>query len=316
MDNRELIKVLDTFGHFSNPAAPLAQSASGNTARLTIKDQATRSAVQSYQLLLKPTLDDLVLKHHNRTESVADGDVGPATRELMTLPRCGFADHGSEHSAHWPHDCRGDLKAGRDFGALPGLNVTETDHVWHAICNNWTAALTDVAITPSDTTDPAKTDFWAVLRRLSGGTLAWHELAVSRCDVTLDGAWDSDRRWSLVFGCTTGTHEFGHGLGMNHNNDGTALMYPIINSGARARRGWPNDTDFAQLARLGYTVTSGAEQPKGDDLFRPRRTNGPPGDPADPTDTVRVIFPKAVKVTLDGVAIEDYFLVPRRSLGL
>ena len=311
-DTDNVIGDLFAYGHFFNPEEADAMSAQSHTSSLTLHDRPAISAIKSYQTLFKATLDDLVVKHHLRSESLADGLIGPATLELLTLPRCGVPDYGSEQEANWPNDCRGQLTAGRDFKSLPGMSTADTEKVWHAIANNWTAALSDLSITPVTETDQHKTDFWARLKRLSGGTLAWHELAVSRCDVTLDGAWDNDRTWSLVFAATTGTHEIGHGLGLHHVADGAALMYPLINSHARARRGWPNSSDLKQAQRLGYDVEEGAVQPAGELLFRPRRHAPQPEQPKPP----RVTFPDAVKVKLDGRPIEDYFLVPRRHFGV
>lgn len=278
-DEKRLLAQLQRYGHFANPDAAEAMDAANRVDRLELTDAGAIAAVASYQRLLKQTFDDLSLRHHGRM-GIVDGEVGPATRELIELPRCGVPDYAGEQEANWPRDCRGKLKAARDFPALPGMSAEDTDRCWWGICNNWTAALSDVDITPEDgvaSQVPGKYDFFADLRRLGGSTLAWHQLAQNNCAVTLQGAWDNDRSWSLVFALTTGTHEFGHGLGLGHVRDGQALMYPVINSAARSRRGYPNSTDLAQCRQLGY-LTSGRPQPAGDALYRPRGTDAPPDD--------------------------------------
>lgn len=280
MTHPHLLK-LQQWGHFANPAMPNAMDAQADVDDLDLADLAAREAIRSYQEFFRDTIDEVSQEVHRR-DSVADGEVGPATERVLHMPRCGQPDYAVSEEANWPTDCRGSLKAGRDFDSLPGLTKEETDMVWWAITNNLTAAIADLEITPVFD-DPVRLqmDFWAFLRRLSGSTLAWHELATSDCSAVLDGAWDSDRDWSVIGAATTGTHEFGHGLGMNHNNDSSALMYPIINSAARARRGWPNRTDFAQLQRLGYRI-SNPVQPTIDELYVPRNKPQPPPEPPDP----------------------------------
>lgn len=238
----------------------------------------------------------------------------------FTEPRCGFPDHAdydlatgdvlelaevlavpvgemarycqihrqmyAENEANWPGSCRGSLTYGRTFDRLPGLSSDQTDAVWWGIANNWTAASSDLAMVVEEgvTSDYRRLDIWAGLERLGGSTLAWQTLAVNRCDVSLEGRYDSDRSWSMVLAVTTGTHEVGHGLGHQHVQDSSALMYPSINSAAQQRRGYPNDTDLRQHRNLGYGL-SGRTRPLADsELWKPKGEPTPPAPPTPPPD--------------------------------
>lgn len=282
MTPEQIIERLYGLGHFHNPAHPTGVTKDDlNTLRL--HDNEVRKALRSYQEFMSPDFDRLSLAEHGRL-GVADGDIGPATNALLDEPRCGFPDYpypegvmASQLNANWPTACRGKLRFGRNFKALPGLTEKQTDDVFHAMTNTWSIALEDVEITISSYQDA---DIYAALESLGGGTLAYSFLANNSCQFRCRQAYDSSRQWNMGIAYPVPTHEVGHALGLPHNRDNSALMYPNIHSQSIARLGWPNATDLAQAKSLGYKL-SGKPAPPLADLHRPRPWQPEPPTPPD-----------------------------------
>lgn len=87
-----IIQQLWAYGHFFNP---LNSDDSWNLTeadlpKLTLKDKVVREAIASWQSF-DTNMERLVYKHHMRG-LVADGDVGPASMDLFSLPRCSCPD--------------------------------------------------------------------------------------------------------------------------------------------------------------------------------------------------------------------------------
>jgi hypothetical protein len=297
MTEQEAIQLLWRYGHFRNPDMNESLNISkADLPVLTFADESVEEAIRSYQAFAIHDLDELVLKHHTRADAVADGDAGPATFDLWLMPRCGHPDFPvdddpdlapmwSREEANWPDACRREILVGRDYDTLPGLTQEQTDGIYWALCNNWTAAMQDVEMTPKNdqrTADGLR--MFHDLRGLSRSTLAWHVLARNRCDDRLQGRWNSNVQWGLSLAAAVGTHEVYHGLGGNHTNDPEATSYPSITPHSRARMGYPNATDIAAMEALGYHAHSDWQQrkPSEDELFKPRGEQPEPPTP-DPT---------------------------------
>jgi hypothetical protein len=94
LSDHEVIDRLWAYGHFNNPAFPNTLNITQvDLPRLKITDPEVVQAVASAQSFMAGTLDELTLKHYMRP-SIADGDVGYATRELLMIERCGHPDYG------------------------------------------------------------------------------------------------------------------------------------------------------------------------------------------------------------------------------
>lgn len=289
MTPSEIIRRLYSLGHFHNPAHPSGVEES-ELNQLHLHDSVVRAAIASYQEYMSVDFDRLSIAEHKRL-GIADGEVGPATKALLEEPRCGFPDYpypegimAAKMEANWPETCRRNLKFSRNFQSLPNLSEEDTDKIYHGMSNNWTYALSDVDITSLAVGERTDAHIYAGLKALGGSTLAWSYLAQDRCDVQLEQAYNTQTRWSMALAVTVATHEVGHAIGLPHNRDSTALMYPSINQSSQARLGYPGPTDLAQAKSLGY-ILSGSEPPKPGDLYRPRpHTPIPPVPPTDPTD--------------------------------
>lgn len=226
-------------------------------------DQPVVDALALWQQYFNQILDELCLKIHGRL-CITDGTPGPATDYLMASPRCYFPDFEPDpeseayilwarEEANIPMQCRGEIRIGRDFDALPGLTKAETDGIYWAMCHNVTEAFQDIHATPNNDAigNPAGTIFYHRLEAMRGSTLAYHYLARNKCE-RLDGAWNSNVNFSRRLGAPVGTHEICHGLGANHNSDPQATMYPAITNYAQARYGYFNPTDIAAIKQIGY----------------------------------------------------------------
>jgi len=230
----------------------------------------------------------------------ADGEVREATRAfLKNCHRCGHPDFEvtpeddpdvaalwNPEEANWPDSCRREIIIGRNYTSLPGLDQAGTDKIYHAMANNWTAAMQDVEMTPRLTIGaPDGCRMYHRKEAMSGSVLAYHYLARNTCNDRLDGAFNTNFQWDLPLGSAVNTHECGHGLGLNHVQDSSATMYYAITPTSKGRYGYPNATDIAAMKALGYTPRTDWEtrRPTLEKLFLPRgqQPEPPPPQPDD-----------------------------------
>lgn len=306
-------------GHFRNPRYPdLFNVTKGQALALAASDPIRTLAVKSYQEFSRQQLSTLTWVAHGR-DCNCDGDAGPATAVLWSQPRCMHPDFPvdddpqiaplwARDEANWPDTCRREILVGRVYDALPNMSKIDTDKVYWALCNNWTAAMQDVEMTPrNDQRNNSGLRMFHRVESMSGSTLAYHYLARNRCDDLLDGAWNSSVKWTLDLASAVGTHECGHGLGLNHVGDQTATMYYAITSHSRGRYGYPNATDIRAMEALGYRSYSNweARRPTTDRLFVPRGDEPvPPGPPPVPPTGGVLRWPVNGLAGVDGKLIE------------
>jgi len=297
MTPAQIIERLYKLGHFHNPNH-LTGVSEAELPTLRLHHSQVRLAIQSYVDFM--------------TGIKGADPEDPAALALIEEPRCGFPDYPypegilpAQMEANWPTACRGKLKFGRNFRQLPGMSEADTDKVFIAMTNNWSYALEDVEIVISSYQEA---HIYAGLKSLGGGTLAWSFLARNSCSERLEQAYDNSRQWTLSLGCPVASHEVGHALGLPHNNDRDALMYPSIHDRSISRRGYPNATDLKQAQGLGYKL-SGKAAPTLDDLYRPRPHT--PADPTDPPPDGKFWFKGGFTLMHGESEVEDFILVPK-----
>ena len=310
----ELISRLHYLGHDRNPDHPDPIDET-SIDKLSFNDPIVQNAVRSYQEFFQTSLDELTLEQYGRL-SLHDGDLGPATLDLLNQPRCGVPDYpeipeGAEAATrNWPVQCRGGLWFGRTFRSVPTLTEADTTRAFWGAVNNITRSLADVDLKARDFGTQGRLHIKAALKRLQGSTLAWSYLATGNCNAILDQAYNSTVRWTIQYLCTVATHEIGHAMGMGHVRDNSATMFPSIHQRSLARYGYFNSTDNAGMRALGYRL-SGLGQSSLEELFRRRDRPDPEPDPEpdppgdDPGLSVRL--GGELVVTVDG---ENHYFVP------
>lgn len=272
MNTAALLELVFRFGHFYSPhALSHGLVAEKDLAKLTPADPVAKAAIRSYQRLFQADLDRLSLRApefggHNRAAS-ADGDPGPATVDLLNLPRCGVPDFRHPEQAilegNWPDECRREITTSYQM-ELSGVTPADLAALWVEADRNWESAL-DVGFRFVPESYP-NTRFHAHKEAMRGGILAWHQLATNNCNARLPGAYNSTVTWNSALLVTTITHEHGHGLGFDHVSNAQATMYPSITQASMGRRGAPHAADLAEAVRQGYrertTPVPGPDHPE------------------------------------------------------
>ena len=205
-------------------------------------------SIALYQANHSPAMQDLCATYHGRSMLV-DGDVGPATAQLMNTRFCDCLDimpGAAIQEANWPTACRGDITVSWNWDSIPGLTPEEVSRVWPGVKDEYEKYF-ELAIVLNKSDYP-RTRIYAAMKALPGSTLAWSYLATGSCASRLEQAYDSTIRWSWNLAIGTWRHEVGHALGMNHTpGDEESIMFPSMRGQTVL-----NSTDIAQMVRLGY----------------------------------------------------------------
>lgn len=244
MTDYEIIELLRTTGHLGYPFGKKQDYAPPT---LGLRDPAVERAIASYQEFNVLQLDPLSLEHHSRA-ACCDGDVGPATRRLLAMQRCGCADYGPDvqaatGSGSWAgcHDI-GDFHAATayvDDKGMPGFLKPLWDRVWAgAVAAYEQIGLRWILV---DGPDGANTKIsfvsrsrgWIGLARVgqsqSCSSEIWAQfLATYHPSNVLD-------RWTELL-----MHELGHNAGLQHTRGG--IMHPSISGAPLTWIGDPSET--------------------------------------------------------------------------
>lgn len=99
MTDREIVELLERTGHLDWPFGKHSPTAIEPTDQYPRRSEsAITRAIASWQDFMCECLDPLCAKYHSR-HSRADGKLGPASLELMGMPRCGCPDYGPDVAA-------------------------------------------------------------------------------------------------------------------------------------------------------------------------------------------------------------------------
>ena len=231
------------FGHTRNSAYPGAyELGESDLGKLDHGDNEFRSMVKSIQSL-DANFNELCKKHHGRTGNV-DGELGPATLELLTIPRCGKPDYYAEESDapsvqssanNWrlpgcdPEDPeRATVRSVRfyiDYSRNP-----HSDEYTKSFVQQAQLCMAEMGLRSREVTNRAEAEYTISWERLSGSTIGWYYVLNGRaCAVDyLDGRLSTSYTpndpymFALLF-----IHEmWGHGIGHGHSNGG--IMNPSI----------------------------------------------------------------------------------------
>lgn len=278
MNDRDLIETLWKYGHFINPAyagGPSHGVTEADLPKLKLSDPAVQEAVRSYQNFQKPTLDALSAVINGR-RAIADGAVGPATRELLEIPRCGAPDFALTEEAigtgRWGQ-CKIDLypqnnaiTVAFDVSKMPAFLKAVFEQVWANVFAAY--AELGLALVREDGNANANIRCRFTVPTQESGNMAgnWIGLAI----VAWNGIQCSESNWALfdlgyqpqnvVSEWTTLIkHELGHGVGLQHSSGG--VMNPSIVRGLPVS--WKGDTSYSTLAKWygGEPIATGPQPP-------------------------------------------------------
>lgn len=292
----DFLSLLFRFGHFHSPSAlERGMVSKEDLAGLTLDHPIARAAIKSYQEWFKPKLDSLAIRSPEYgglgRPATPDGDVGPATAELLTFPRCGMPDYSLAEQANWPEACRQQITTSYQM-TLNGLSADQLRAYWVASDKNWEDVL-ELKFIFSPENYP-NTRIFAFAASLGGSVLADQYLAQNNCNVRLQGRFGSNRTWNQQLFMATCTHEHGHALGCSHLNDPQATMYPSVTNSSMNRLGAPNNTDIEAMVALGY-----------------RRKSVTPPTPPTPNPTPPSPVPPAASLIVSGALTPGIYRVSK-----
>ncbi len=267
MTDREIIDLLERTGHLEWPFGKhqrIPEEVRDLDVQRPLRHPAIAAAIGSYQDFLCECLDPLCLKHHSRPAR-RDHQIGPATIELMGLPRCGCHDYGPDVAAmtgsgSWKgcHDV-GDYHAATIYVDIDTLPDFLEPH-WETIVKRVVAAFEDVGLRFTFTLDRDLANIVMSFVKRSNG---WIGLAIVGSGQSCGSQiWcrflstyqprDILGNWVILL-----LHELMHNCGGRHTRGG--IMKPVLTPGLAAS--WRGDPSEPILRRMfgGVPIPSGPD---------------------------------------------------------
>lgn len=216
IENSHIIEWLVKYGYLPRAEAQWTS--------LALRDDIVRDSVRKLQdfARLHP-LNDMVRAHHGR-DLIADGDVGPATRELIGLPRCDVPDFGPSAmpapggTGSWPAPCqKSGVKVFVDLTNCPYRD--EWPGIWADVAEAYRLAGLKYVLVNS----LAECNIHVYFRSFFGSTIGLSEFNGRSCGdrvfCSLSNSYRGENRGLLK-------HEIGHCDNLGHTSGGT--MNPWI----------------------------------------------------------------------------------------
>lgn len=320
MTDHEIIELFLRTGHLRKTKVNWE-----NYKQYNLTDHEIEIGIGSYQKYFAPEYERFAIEKVKGEPAKIDGIFGPVTRELVEMPRCGCPDfHDPENplcaesqEANWPGACRNELRFGRSFASLPGLNQQQTDLVFDAACRSITREFKDITLTSVPYGQSTSgVEIFANLKALSGSTLAWSYLARNQCGITLEQAYNTRVNWVVRSGITVAKHELIHAMGGPHVNHRSATMFPSIHSESLGRYGYLHAADLSMMRGIGYTQ-SGLPQPDDSWFINPSQPEpDPPTDPdqPDPPDSPVITTKGEIEFFMNGKLVKK--IVPLDAIKI
>jgi len=322
MTPQEIIRRLWDLGHFHNPAHPTGVKLE-DLPKLKLTDRSVSIAMASYQEFMAVDFDRFSAVHHNRP-GICDGDVGPASIDLLNIERCGYPDYEMARteeatgSGSWPANCHPSWPGVHTFtlqvdkSGMPSFlgDKNDPNSLFEQCFQRQREAYADMGIVFVREDRNNKANTLVTWQRGAG----WIGLAIvpSRfsCGLRIWAKFDNAYRpgqmfdqWSRLL-----AHEFGHNMGMSHSRGG--IMNPSITSGVFTPTAWRGDPSEAILKRNfgGVPVPIDGPNPP------PKPDPDPKPDPKPDPTPGRVYFGGSVTAMVDGKSIGEFILTPKPRL--
>lgn len=301
LTEQEAIARLYELGHFSNPAKPDTFNVEQKDLdKLSFGDEVVRQAIASYQDFMAIDGDRLALDHHGRP-MIHDGDVGPATKDLLEIERCGNPDYYREPlpavgTGGWArcHDI-GNFHAAKVKlipNGMPSWMTQQVfrERIWPQVVAAYDEIglhwiLVDSGFSNTTLEFVSRSSGWIGLAIVGRGQGCNDEIW-SRYLATYSGGSTLEskiQQWITLI-----KHELGHNSGLGHSRGG--VMNPSIVNGLPVS--WKGDPSESQLKRW-----YGGEPVPGTDPQPPVPPVPPPptGGGDSPRISLSVVVPEGAK---------------------
>jgi len=290
MNDREIMGWLHRYGHFANRLHAESHNVTEKDLdHLKLTDETVRQAVASLQGF-DANMESLCFQHHGRS-AIPDGEIGPATRELMNLPRCGcpdFAPASDEATGggSWPSGCLdGTAGVPDDIHAIRiDVNAgTMPAHVrkdWTRIKQLCIAAYAEVGLMVIYVEYGERSEVDLKWKSFGGSTIGLAQFNDQRCSDNVFQYLSKTYRANATLLGTLHIHETGHNVNLRHTRGG--IMNPSI---LRTANDWSDDPSYSSLRKY-----FGGE---------PLPVPSPP-DPTDPDPPVPQPSPVKGVLTIEG----------------
>jgi hypothetical protein len=259
MNEKELIKFLDYYGHLRRPFGE-AELNIGDPAKLTIKSGIVQDAIQSYRSFHSVPLEHIAAGIWPEERSATPVGYGTAlehgldeaTATLITTSRCSCPDYAAAEVAEAG---TGSWQGCYNIGQFHQANVkflnsppahiaADFDTIWQRVVD----AYSEVGLYFSRVPASSFANIEVTFTELGGSTIGLAIVGSNEgCQSTIWAKFaPSYRPANLVSEWTTLLkHELGHNCGLQHSNGG--VMNPYIIAGLPVS--WKSDVSFPLLAK-------------------------------------------------------------------
>jgi len=312
VNEREIIRLLWETGHFWSPLNPEGLSVSEDELdKLTLTDEVVKKAVASYQDFLAETLDGLAMREHGRV-SIPDGEVGPATLALFSVPRCGCPDYQDPRKAEeaggsgsWPQGCYDRPDIHEVHYTVDKRRMSRSESEWLIVRNMVLEAYAKVGVLLVEVELGSSSNIDTEWRVLRGSTIGLAEFNNGSCRDNVfcyvdPGFWPNNDDMADLW-----CHELGHNMNLPHTRGG--IMNPTLIGGGRFNGWTERDPSTPRLRRF----FGGEPIPRNlwwwDEKPEPP---SPPGPPAPPPSGIWIDGSLSVK-NKDGKSLGEFIVVPK-----